>query len=139
MDIVGLGLALITCVVWGTAAYFDKMAINRMGGGKTAILGGISWIPVVMMVLMIFVFHKKFGLDGEGMKWFFLSQLAWASAAVLYYLVLSKMELGTGAVITALYPIVSVMLGILFLGEKMTILKMAGVAMGMGAIILLSI
>ncbi len=139
MDKLGIVYAVVVFVVWGVATFWDKMAVNHLGGGFAAKMAALVWLPSLIIVLLMTLFHEKLGINGEGMKWFFLSNLAWAAASVTYYLVLSKMELGTGAVLTALYPVVSVILGLVFLGETMTGYKILGVVMGLGAIILLSL
>lgn len=139
MDKLGIVYAVVVFVVWGVATFWDKMAVNHLGGGFAAKMAALVWLPSLIIVLLMTLFHEKLGINGEGMKWFFLSNLAWAAASVTYYLVLSKMELGTGAVLTALYPVVSVILGLVFLGETMTGYKIFGVVMGLGAIILLSL
>lgn len=139
MDKLGIVYAIVVFVVWGVATFWDKMAVNHLGGGFAAKMAALVWLPSLIIVLLMTLFHEKLGINGEGMKWFFLSNLAWAAASVTYYLVLSKMELGTGAVLTALYPVVSVILGLVFLGETMTGYKILGIVMGFGAIILLSL
>ncbi len=136
---IGLIYALIVFVVWGVATFWDKLAVNKLGGNTAATMAALVWVPSLIIVLVIAFFSHRLGLNAEGVKWFFLSNLAWAAASALYYLVLSKMELGMGATITALYPVVAVILGIVFLGEEMTVTKILGVILGIGAMILLSV
>jgi len=139
MDKMGLLYAAAVCVAWGLSTFWDKLAVNSLGGGVAAKMAMYIWMPSLFIMLLMTIFHAKFGLSGEGMKWFLLSNVAWIAASVAFYMVLSKMELGTGSVITALYPIISVILGIVILGETMTLTRFLGILMGMGAIVLLSL
>lgn len=139
MDKMGLVYAAVVFAAWGLSAFWDKLAVNSLGGGVAARMAMFIWLPSLVVALLVTIFHTRLGLEGEGMKWFFLSNLSWVVASIAFYLVLSKMELGTGTVITALYPILSVALGILFLGETMTTTRFLGILMGMGAIVLLSL
>jgi len=68
MDKMGLLYAAAVCVAWGLSTFWDKLAVNSLGGGVAAKMAMYIWMPSLFIMLLMTIFHAKFGLSGEGIS-----------------------------------------------------------------------
>jgi transporter family protein len=127
--------ALLTALVWGLVPVFEKIGLSRMTPAagifvrclavstgavillsfKPGILGELSKTPVKYIALIV----------GGGFTANFLGQL-------LFYNALKNGDVSKIVPIAGAYPLISFVMGILILGENLTIAK----SCGLGCIIL---
>ena len=122
--------ALMTAVVWGTVPILEKMGVSRI-----IPLSGIMIrsCGVIIGVSMFSVFNNqafRIALKAEP-RTVFLLVLAGFMASIVgqlfFYNALKTGEASKVVPIAGVYPLVSFFLGILFLGESITLTKIGGV------------
>lgn len=127
LDPIGMILALLAGLFWGLYIVFGKKAGNAISGGVAASAG--------MLVAAIIVLPVGLGMDGG--KMLTLSALPLAlmvavfGSALPYSLemvALKNMPSQTFGVLMSLEPAVAALMGLIFLGETLTLLQWAAVS-----------
>jgi len=131
-------LSLTAALLWGIWGICAKLAADRIG----------YWPSVLVYSLVSCAFISTvFAVSGAGLRQLPLAGLMLAAGAgiaggfavISFQKALATGELGSSISITALYPILPVLYGIMMLGEKVTITKGAGMGLAVAAGILLSL
>lgn len=131
--------SLPTILGWGLYGIFAKLSTARLG------LQAILWYQLAMLVavLLFLLFGRnlfQLNLDGPGVLFGVATGLANFVAVVSLFTLLQRgFPVNIVYPLTALYPLVTVLVAVAFLGEPMTVLKGAGVILAVVAIALLSI
>ena len=132
------GLAV---VMWGLWGFFGKLALEREMTPSTLFLAEVFMsavfsIPVLVMILRknnSYLPHVSWNIFG------LISGAGLALGLLFYYMALEKGEVSIVVPLTAIYPIVSVLLGYVILKEKPSTLQWIGVFLVVtGAVLLLS-
>lgn len=123
---------------WGLYGVFAKLGTARIG------MQVVFWYPLVMLVgSVVFLAFLRDLLpltwDGPGILFGLFVGLSNLVAVVALFTLLHRgFPVSIVYPLTALYPLVTVILGVVFLGEAMTLVKGLGVVLAVIAIILLS-
>ena len=132
-------LALLSLLGWGVGAFLAKLAADRIGE-KSVLWDMLGYVPAILIYSFVF-FKVKDLLAGEriGILLAFLSGAVGSLGAVAFYILLTKKDASTAVPLTALYPALTALLAFIFLGESLTPLKIAGIAMAAVALYALSL
>jgi len=122
--------ALATAVVWGIVPILEKMGVARI-----APLAGvmIRSLGVVIGVSFLAVFNSqtfKAALKADPRTIFLLvlgGFMASILGQILFYNALKTGEASKVVPIAGIYPLVAFLLGVIFLGEAVTVAKVGGV------------
>ncbi|MDO8690706.1 MAG: EamA family transporter [Dehalococcoidia bacterium] len=123
---------------WGLYGIFAKLGTARIG------LQAILWYQLAMLVavLVFLTVMNNFiplNLDSRGVIFGIATGLSNFVAVVALFTMLQRgFPVNIVYPLTALYPLVTVVIGVIFLGEAMTALKGVGVVLAVIAIALLS-
>jgi len=115
-------LLLLTIVVWGIAPILDKLAVQ----GTSPMLGNVfRSFTIIMIMLVITLFSGElksiFKMPAKNVLYYVLSGiLAGGIGVIAYYKVLQIAPTSKVVPIAASYPLVTAILSMLFLGEKIT-------------------
>jgi transporter family protein len=132
------GLAII---MWGLWGFFGKLALEREMTPTTLFLAEVFMsavfsIPILVMILRkqdAYLPHVSWNIFG------LVSGAGLALGLLFYYMALEKGQVAIVVPLTAIYPIVSVILGYVILKEKPSTLQWIGVFLVVaGAVLLLS-
>ena len=129
--------SLTATAFWGLWAVFSKLAMRQatavavliwfVVGEMVTVAVLAAWFrPAVFSVARAAGFAAASGVAGVLAMLAFLTALRYAAVAVVVPL-------------TALYPVVAIVLGLLVLGEKITMPQAAGAALAIAAGVLLSL
>jgi uncharacterized membrane protein len=125
---------VIALGVWGIAA---KLALRTLSWGD--VLAATALVYAVVAGALATTGRAGFH-SGRDLWWALGAGLCGAVALVCFYAALdSGRDVGTIVGISAAYPTVTVLLAALFLGDAITLTKLAGVALVIGGIVLLSV
>ena len=129
------GLALL--LLWGVFGITSKLAIREVG------LQIVIWSQVASLALfpLYFIFFKELlplKITTTGVGFALVSGLLGTSGALVLYLLLRDAPASVIIPISALYPIITVLLAAVFLQEALTLPRVAGVVLGAAAVWLLS-
>lgn len=131
-------LSLATLLCWGLWGFLGKL------GGRTLVPGHLLLVTYTGMVivypLVMLLFGEGFRIDGGAAdQWYALAAgLVCGLGFPLFYLALSGGEVSKVVVITATYPVVTVLLAAWLLSEPLTAKTALGTVLAVIGIVLLS-
>lgn len=129
---------LAAIIFWGIWGFMSKVGIEKIG------IQSIFWINITGTIITV-LFLTYIGQitplkrDISGILISLGAGTAAGLAATFFYLALSKRPAGYTVVLTALYPLVTILLSTLFLKEPLPLAKIVGIGMAIGALILLNL
>jgi transporter family protein len=132
-----LFLVSIVIVGWGLWGFFGKLATERIGTQT------LIWSTIISLVFFIgYLLTSKeippFKTPVNGIVFALLTGISISIGSIAYYILLKKEPAGEVVTITALYPIVTILLSVLFLKEKVTITQTAGFILALISIYLIN-
>jgi transporter family protein len=132
------GLAVI---MWGLWGFFGKLALEREMTPTTLFLAEVFMSAVFSIPVLVMIFRKQDSYLPHA-SWNIFGLISGAGLALgllFYYMALEKGQVSIVVPLTAIYPIVSVLLGYAILKEKPSPLQWLGVFLVvLGAVLLLS-
>lgn len=136
-----LFFVILAFLGWGIGAFLSKLAANRIGT-QSIFWDLLGYIPMILIYSM-FAFKLKnlfsqFQTDKMGIILAFLAGLIGSIGVISFYYLMTKSEASVVTPLTALYPALTVVLGIIVLHEGVTISKMLGIFFSLLAIYLLA-
>jgi transporter family protein len=139
MDTKAITLTIIALFGWGFGTFIAKLATNRIG--SVAIFWDMVGFTVVTVIYALIVFKPEaFAVSDHAGVWYAaLSGIVGAAGSVAFYLLMVQKDASVVAPLTALYPALTAILGILFLKESITPIKVFGIALATFAVYLLSL
>jgi transporter family protein len=127
---------ILTLVAWGFWAFLPKIAIRYIDPQSAMVYQALGGVLVGLGVLISLKFKVQFNIPGFsyglaiGLLGFF--------GAFMYLLAVSKGPLALVAPITALYPMLAIIMGMVFLNEAISLRQGFGIALSLVAIYLIS-
>lgn len=127
---------LLALVFWGGWAVLPKALPAGMSGFRAQALSTVGLLPI-LLVLGLSGKLSEGASPPKGAAIAFLAGFFSAGGNVAYYQALSKgAKAMTVAPLTALYPLVTIGLAMVFLGETPNLVQAGGIAVALGAIVL---
>lgn len=128
--------AVMTMVVWGLWGVFSKLASNYSKPRQALIFQSVGVVAFTILVLLVERFHIEWSLAGFN----------WAAAGgffafvgfLTFFAALEKGNASTVITLSALYPLVTIILSIIFLHERLSARQGAGLAFALLASVLLA-
>lgn len=132
------GLAII---MWGLWGFFGKMALEREMAPTTLFLAEV-FMSAVFSIPAVFLILRKSDIYPLHVSWNVFGLISGAGLALgllFYYIALEKGEVSVVVPLTAIYPIVSVILGYAILKERPSLFQWIGIFLVVvGTMLLLS-
>ncbi len=132
--------SILTVIVWGLWGLQSKIAVDRLSPWMNQAVFPLGLLPIVGWALRARDLHKTAGNTRVGAAQGLLTGLLGGAGNVAFFLALS--EGGKASVVTPLVglaPLVTVVLALVFLGEKLNRSQIAGLVLALVAIYLLSV
>jgi uncharacterized membrane protein len=133
-----LAFSIVALVLWGITGVTQKLATNRITSERSFLW--FCWAMVALSAMVLLVVHPHWGL---GKLIVICSIAGGALNGVGAWTSFRALESGGKASIVislvSLYPLLTVVLAVLILGERLTILQTGGALTAIAAAILLSI
>lgn len=125
-------------ISWGLWGFFSKLAATRIGI-QASFWNSISISVFIIAFLAITgsIFPVK--MDRNGIIFALASGIFSGIASILFFILLGKRPVGFLIAITSLYPIITIILSVIFLKEPINFYKLAGFVFAMLAIIFLNL
>ena len=131
--------ALAAFFLWGAWGFMGKLA-SRTLNYKELVFHSLAGYLVVFVAVAAMGWGRGGFQSGKSGIWLALATgLCSGIAYLFFYLAVSHGEASRIVTITALYPVVSCLLAFLFLGEALSIRKIAGLLLAIGGLVLLSL
>lgn len=132
-------LAVITLVFWGAAPIFGKIGLTKLN--PYIALAIRSFVVAIIMLIIISVrgdFRELIKVDLKSVAFIGLEGvLASLIGHFAYYYALKLGETSKVVPITSAFPLITVLIAVIFLAEKITVFKGSGILLILAGIILL--
>lgn len=133
--------AILAAVFWGTTPIIEKLALSKGINPMFAVVLRTVGSAAAALVLAAFLSRNKASFTNftwDAMALLMIGgMLANVVGQVFFYNALQGGDVSRIMPITGAYPMIAFILGILILGEAVTVQKVAGAALIMGGIFLL--
>lgn len=131
---------ILILLAWGLWGFFGKYALKFLNPISLILFETIGAIVIQLAVLLFLFFSKyKFETSAAGISLAMLVAFFGVIGTVLFFFTLSKTKASILVPLTALYPVVTVLLSFAFLKEKITLVQGIGIVLAVVAGVLLSI
>jgi len=132
--------ALLSALIWGCAPILEKLGLT-----KISVFPGVFYRSLGVILGLIFLFAFKYSeikssFPGISHHWIYLilsGFLASIVGQIFFYHALRGGEASQVVPLAGTYPLVSFIIGVLFLGEQLSFGKVSGVALVVMGVMLL--
>lgn len=134
-----LVFSLMTAILWGLWGLFSKLATRSLNAPEYLLATAIG--QLLLMVIYLTPQLKELHLRWMGIDLYFaiLSGFVMMAGILLFYRALSIGEVAPIVVITACYPLVTLLLAYLLLKEPISLQKIVGACLTIAGICIISI
>ncbi len=129
--------SMIALVLWGFWAFFPKLATKYMDPKSVLIWEVVGFL--IVGVILLFIFGVKADTNPKGVFFAILTGVVGVIATLLFMYAISKGKASVVVTMTALYPIVTIILSALILKETITLKQAIGILFAIVGIILMSV
>lgn len=123
----------VALVSWGCWALISKLIGDALTPEASQALSTLGLLPVIVG-LAVAKTPAPFGNAKAGVALGFAAGILTCLGNIAYYALLNSAKAVTVVPLTALYPLVTVLLAVVFLKEKLNALQIAGIALALVAI-----
>lgn len=131
-------LVLGSIILWGLWGFFAKISESKIGI-QVSFWSGLGTFLTVFIYLIFSNQISPLKIDNQGVMLGIFAGVSSGMGAVLFYTLLSKHPAGILTTVTALYPIVTIVLSVLFLKEVISFEKALGLLLALAALFLLNL
>ncbi len=131
-----LSYALLCILCWGVWAFLSKLVAGEMTPMQIQVLFTIGMFPVVLMALV----HLRWKVDTDfrGAACGILNGVFAGLGLLAYFAALAREKASIVSPITAIFPLLTVVLAFILLRERMNRVQMAGVVLALTSIFILA-
>lgn len=132
-------LLAITIISWGLWGVINKLVLRNMHPLQMFIVGASTSAFIALPIYLLFLKHTNTAITTNisVILLCVLGSLLSITGSITYIYGIQTGELGRVAVLSCCYPVLTVALSVIFLGESMTITKAVGIVLVMAGIIVL--
>lgn len=132
--------ALLTAGIWGVAPVLEKLGLARMEPASAILIRvtGVIFGALVLIIFRIQILKQALLADTKTFLLLFCGGLlASFVGQIFFYRALKEGEASQIVPLAATYPLISFLLGLIFLQEKLTLAKGIGVFLVISGVMLL--
>ncbi|MFN7181107.1 MAG: EamA family transporter [Planctomycetota bacterium] len=126
-------LSLIAFLIWGLWGFFPKLATKYIDP-KSALIYSILGSCIIGFIILL-QGGFKIATNLKGIIFSVLTGIAGASGAIFFLKAISKGKASVVVTITALYPLVTILLSFTLLKESLTLKELLGIVFALVAMI----
>jgi len=128
--------AIVCLLAWGFSRFFPKLATQYIDP-KSAFIYEVSGEVLVALVMLVAVGFRPM-LHSKGISFGLLAGVFGGIGVFAYLLAAQRGNVVQLVTITALYPVVTVLLGYFILGEAVSLRQGIGMALALLAVVLVA-
>ena len=129
--------SLIALISWGVWGLFVKLALKYSTWSQVFVVSSIA--ALIVSLAMFFIMRPGISATSPGFSYSLAAGFASALAVVAFYSAMNSSKVSIVVPLTALSPIVTIVLSYLILSERISLIQGIGVVLAMISILLLSI
>ena len=124
-------------ICWGIWGFLPKITVKYIDPKSAAVYGVFGGILVAIIVLLILKFRIEF--NSIGFSFAVVTGLVGSLGALLFLHAVSKGPVSLIVMFSALYPVLSILLAVLFLNENISIRQGLGIILALAAMVLIGL
>ncbi|MCJ7600921.1 MAG: EamA family transporter [Desulfobulbaceae bacterium] len=128
--------ALLAMIIYGFWGFFPKIAVSYISPQSALVYEVAGAILVGLITLFFINFHPQ--NHPKGILFAMLTGIAGMTGTFFFFAAAQKGKISVVVGLTALYPLITVILAVIFLREPLTLKQISGLILAIGAILLLS-
>jgi transporter family protein len=128
--------ALLTVLMWGIWGVFSKFASAHSKPRQVLLFQSAGVLAFALVVLLIENF--KFEWSVPGFSWSFAAGFFTFIGFLTFFAALEDGKASTVVTLSALYPVVTILLSVIFLREKISLKETVGIGFALIASVLLA-
>lgn len=129
-------LALCSLLLWGLWGFFQKLATNHMGPRHVFVFAALGTVLIVFLTFASLRFHIDTNM--KGITFAVLAGLAGSLGGLFFVSSVSRGKASVVITMTALYPVVTILLSFAVLREEITIRQGIGIILALISMVLLA-
>ena len=129
--------AILALIMWGLWGFFPKLSTNYINPKSALVYEVVG--SVIVGVIILFLVGFKPEVHPKGIIFALLTGIAATLGTLFFLYAVSRGKASTTVVITALYPLITIMLALLILHEPISLKQGIGMLLALAAIILVAI
>lgn len=129
-------LAIMAILGFGLSSFFDKLAVNAAGPAAGLI---VYFITSAGFLFNMFLNKSQSKWDFAGLRYAVISGIFAAIGGLGFFIALQNENVSLVTPFSTLYPAVAVLLGLIFLHEKIKLVNAAGIVLALIAGVLLAL
>jgi len=127
----------LALLAWGFWAFFPKMSLNTLDP-KTAFMFEVFGGAITGTFVFLLLRPQIAGAEIRGILPAFLTGIAGYLGLLCFMYAIRSGKICVVAPLTALYPVVTMVLAMIFLREKISIVQFAGIILALLSVVLIS-
>ncbi|MGC1384610.1 MAG: EamA family transporter [Candidatus Acidiferrales bacterium] len=131
-----MGYTILTVVTWGLWGVFSKLAANYTKPRQSILFQTVGVLAFAFVVLVLERFHVEW--NAPGFTWAALGGFCAFVGFLTFFAALIDGKTSTVVVLSALYPLVTIVISIAFLHERLTGKQTVGIVLALVASALLA-
>ncbi|MEM2131599.1 MAG: DMT family transporter [Candidatus Woesearchaeota archaeon] len=135
---IAIFMGLIAMFFWGIADFLQALAIKKINSLKTMFFSNLLGFILTLIFFFYFLFNDYIKIDVFNFSIIFLSTLINLFAVKNFMKSYEEGEISIVTPISASYSIITIILAIIFLNEKLTLLKLFAILLCVIGIVLVS-
>lgn len=128
--------SVLTVLTWGLWGVFSKLASNYAKPKQALLFQTVGVVAFAVVVLFLERFHLEW--SRPGFSWAALGGFFAFIGFLTFFAALDTGKASTVVTVSALYPLVTILLSILFLQERLTLRQGVGIVFALIASVLLA-
>jgi transporter family protein len=132
-----LAAAFLSLCSFGLWGFFTKLAVLHIDS-KSALIYQTLGVAVIGFMTLALVNFKP-AVEIKGLSYAIVTGMAYGIGCLFYFIAASKGKIITVVTLTALYPLVTILLAYLLLKETVTVKQCIGIGFAFLAIALMSV
>jgi bacterial/archaeal transporter family protein len=126
-----LAYAVFTLIAWGLWGFFSKLASSHNRPRQTLLFQAVGVMAFALAILALE--HFKIQWSPAGFGWSFAAGFINFIGFLAFFAAVEKGKVSTVITLSSLYPLVTIVLSVLFLREKVSPREGLGIAFALAA------
>src|SRR3990170_1703790 len=136
MSTFGLLLSIGALLSWGITMFLRKIMVDTLGWWySTVIVAAAALLPLVFIQPFI---KTPFRWDTNAVVISIVAGIFGVAGGICYHLAIRNDSPSLIAMISSLYPVITIVLSVFILGDKLTAVQIVGIALMMVGLVLVS-
>lgn len=131
-----LAPGIAALILWGFWGFFPKLTLNFLDTKSAVLYEVLGAVFVALIILIGLEFRPQF--HAKGFLFAFITGACAIGGAWFFLTALNVGKVSVVAPFTAMYPLLSVVLAVIFLGETISLKEGIGIAFAVASMLLLA-